>query len=152
MGKRLAASFRNLKWKGDGEAELDLVIGPALGGVIVSYEVARALGVRSLFAERHEMGLELRRGFRITEGERVLVVEDVITTGGSVKEVMSLVRNAGAEVVGIGCVVDRSSGRGEFDVPVVGLVKIDARDFDPAECPLCAAGLPIQKPGSRPES
>lgn len=152
IGRSLAALYATGAESGEVEPMVDAVIGPALGGILVSYEVARALGVRSLFAERQESTLALRRGFVIRKGERVLVVEDVITTGGSVKEVVSLVRDAEASVVGIGCVVDRSSGRGRFGVPVFSLVSVEARDYDPASCPLCAAGVPLVKPGSRPDA
>jgi orotate phosphoribosyltransferase len=129
--------------------EIDTVIGPALGGVIIAYEVARALGVKSLFTEREDGKMRLRRGFNVEEGERVLVVEDVITTGGSVNEVMEILVEAGAKVVGVGVIVDRSSGKVNFGVPTHSLVSLDIESFSPAECPLCQQGLPLVKPGSR---
>lgn len=154
LGRSLAARYARYATgakSGGVNSPVDVVIGPALGGILVSYEVARALGVRSLFAERQGTELALRRGFFMRRGERVLVVEDVITTGGSVREVISLVRDAGAVVVGVGCIVDRSGGRGQFGVPVFRLVSVEARDYDPASCPLCDMGVPLTKPGSRPD-
>ena len=152
LGRSLAALYATGVKSGGADSPVDVVIGPALGGILVSYEVARALGVRSLFAERQGTELTLRRGFAMKRGERVLVVEDVITTGGSVREVISLVRDAEAVVVGVGCIVDRSGGRGRFDVPVFSLVSVEARDYDPVSCPLCAMGIPLTKPGSRPDA
>lgn len=128
---------------------IDVVAGPAIGGIIMAYEVARALGTRTLFAEREEGVMRLRRGFRVEPGERVLVVEDVVTTGGSVKEVIELLREAGAEVVGVGSVVDRSNGTVGFGMKFYPLMKMDVRSWEEAECPLCKEGQPIAKPGSR---
>ncbi|WP_033376818.1 orotate phosphoribosyltransferase [Desulfurispora thermophila] len=129
--------------------ELQVVTAPALGGIIAGYEVARALGVRSIFAERENGRMTLRRGFGIAPGERVLVVEDVVTTGGSVREVMQVVREAGGQVVGVGTLVDRSGGRVDFGVPLWSLVQMEVQTFAPDECPLCRQGLPLVKPGSR---
>ncbi|MFZ5592574.1 MAG: orotate phosphoribosyltransferase [Bacillota bacterium] len=129
--------------------ELQVVAAPALGGIIAGYEVARALGVRSIFAERENGRMTLRRGFGIAPGERVLVVEDVVTTGGSVREVMQVVREAGGQVVGVGTLVDRSGGRVDFGVPLWSLVQMEVQTFAPDECPLCRQGLPLVKPGSR---
>jgi orotate phosphoribosyltransferase len=129
---------------------VDTVIGPALGGIIVAYEVARALGVRALFAERENGAMTLRRGFTLRAGERVLVVEDVLTTGGSVREVMDVVRQHGAVPVAVGALVDRSGGRVRFEVPHRVLVSLTSNIYDPEDCPLCRRGLPVVKPGSRP--
>jgi orotate phosphoribosyltransferase len=125
------------------------VLSPALGGVIVGHEVARALGVRALFAERQDGHLLLRRGFRLAAGERVLVVEDVVTTGLSTRETIDVARGAGAEIVGAASLVDRSGGNAGLDVPFVALLTVDLPTWDAAACPLCAQGLPVTKPGSR---
>jgi len=130
-----------------GRQQPDAVIGPATGGILLSYELSRILGGRSLFAERQEGAMTLRRGFSLREGERVLVCEDVITTGGSVKEVVDLVERQKGVVVGIAAIVER--GEAEFRVPVTSLVKVSVRNFAPEECPLCAAGSVAVKPGSR---
>ncbi len=128
----------------------DLCIGPALGGVIIAYETARSLGVRGIFAERDKEGkMTLRRGLTISPGDRVVVLEDVVTTGGSVKEVISLVRHMGADVVGVGTVVDRSGGTADFGVPFAALLTLEVETFEPEKCPLCREGLPAVKPGSR---
>lgn len=129
---------------------INVVIGPALGGVIVSYEVARQLKARNLFAERDKEGkMLLRRNFSLSPEDKVLVVEDVITTGGSVKEVISLVRDSGSKLVGVGCIVDRSHGNADFGVPLKGLLKIDFKTYEAKDCPMCAKGLVPIKPGSR---
>jgi len=130
--------------------EVETVIGPALGGIVVAYEMARALGARGIFAERKEKLMELRRGFTIRPGERVLLVEDVVTTGGSLKEVRDLVQAAGGRIVAVASLVDRTSGRDPgFGVPFFSLLKIDVPTYEPADCPLCREGLPLVKPGSR---
>jgi orotate phosphoribosyltransferase len=126
------------------------VLSPALGGVVIGHEVGRALGVRALFAERQDGELTLRRGFVIAENDRVLVVEDVLTTGGSTRETMQVARASGGQVVGAGSIVNRSGGRAEFDVPFASLLDIDLPTYEPDKCPLCAKGLPVVKPGSRP--
>ena len=126
-----------------------VVIGPALGGVIVSYEVGRALGVRSIFAERQDGKMTLRRGFQLGPKDKVLVVEDVITTGGSTKEVIELVEKTGAKVIGVGAIVDRSGSKEEFSAKFKALLKIDVQTFEPKNCPLCKSGKPLVKPGSR---
>jgi orotate phosphoribosyltransferase len=140
---RLAAAF-----KGAGVA-VDTVAGPALGGVIMAYETARAFGARNIFAERENGVMTLRRGFKTEPGERVLVVEDVVTTGGSVKEVIAALRAAGAEVAGVGAIVDRSGGNVDFGVAFKALVSMDIKSWSETDCPLCAQGIPIIKPGSR---
>jgi orotate phosphoribosyltransferase len=125
------------------------VLSPALGGVVIGHEVGRALGVRALFAERQDGELTLRRGFVIAENDRVLVVEDVLTTGGSTRETMQVARASGGRVVGAASIVNRSGGRAEFDVPFASLLDIDLPTHEPDKCPLCAQGLPVVKPGSR---
>ena len=129
---------------------VDIVIGPALGAVQMAYEVSRALGCENFFAEREDGAMTLRRGFAIEPGQRVLVVEDVVTTGGSVREVLEIVRQAGGEVVGVGSIVDRTGGRISFGVPFRSVVSMDVESWEPGECPLCKAGAPAPyKPGSR---
>lgn len=129
------------------------VVSPALGGVVVGQELARALGVRAIFTERGKTDdkMELRRGFSVGAGERLFAVEDVITTGKSVKESIAVVRSLGAEVVGVGSLMDRSNGAaaGTFDVPMRSLVSLDVESWEAAACPLCKKGLPVVKPGSR---
>jgi len=129
--------------------EIDTVVGPAVGGIILAYQVADCLGARSIFAERQDGAMTLRRGFSVREGERMLVVEDVVTTGGSVKEVVSLLKNAGAVVVGVGVIVDRSGGKADFGVPLHSVVKMDIASYAAEECPLCEAGSVAVKLGSR---
>jgi len=126
-----------------------VIVAPALGGVIVSHEVARALGVRSIFTEREDGKMCLRRGFSLSSADRAVIVEDVITTGGSTKEVIDIVKEYGANIVGIGCIADRSKGKIDFGFRYENLIKIDIPTFNPAECPLCKQGLPLVKPGSR---
>ena len=129
---------------------IDAVIGPALGGVIVAYELARALGVRGMFAEREGGRMALRRGFEIAPGERVLITEDVVTTGRSSLEVAELIQACGGTVAGTACLVDRRLG-GETPFPLVSLMKLAIKAFPPEGCPLCRQGLPLEKPGSRPQ-
>ena len=126
-----------------------LVAAPALGGVIVSHEVARALGLRALFTERQEGVMLLRRGFSLAPGEPTLVVEDVITTGGSTRETMAAVEQAGGKVVGVGALIDRSGGMVDLGVPKTALVTLSVQNYNPLDCPLCTSGLPAVKPGSR---
>lgn len=127
-----------------------VVLSPALGGVIIGQEVGRALGVRAIFAERQDGALTLRRGFVISENDRVLVVEDVLTTGGSTRETMQVARAAGGQVVGAASIVNRSGGTPDLGVPFVTLLNVDLPTYEPDRCPLCAQGLPVTKPGSRP--
>jgi orotate phosphoribosyltransferase len=127
-----------------------VVLSPALGGVVIGQEVGRALGIRAIFAERQDAVLTLRRGFVLSERDRVLVIEDVLTTGGSTRETMQAASAAGAQVVGAASIVDRSSGAAQFDVPFQALLTIDLPTYEPDACPLCAKGLPVVKPGSRP--
>ncbi len=127
-----------------------VVAAPALGGVIVAHEVARALGARALFTERQDGVMALRRGFALSPGEPTLVVEDVITTGGSTRETMKCVEQAGGRVVGVGALVDRS-GAVELELPKTALVTLTVQNYNPADCPLCKSGIPAVKPGSRPK-
>lgn len=129
--------------------DIGLVVSPAVGGIVLGQEVARLLPSRAIFTERVEGRMALRRGFEIAAGERVLVAEDVTTTGGSVAEVMDVAREAGAEVVGVTAVVDRSSGKAKFGVPYFSLIQMDVVNYDPVDCPLCRAGSVAVKPGSR---
>lgn len=129
--------------------DVSVVIGPATGGIIVSYETARALGVRGIFTERENGVMVLRRGFSIEPGERALVVEDVITTGGSVLEVIDVVRSLGGIVVGAGVLVDRSGGKVDLGVRKEALLVTEAISYSPDQCPLCRDGIPAVKPGSR---
>ena len=126
-----------------------LVLSPALGGIVIGQEVGRALGVRAIFAERQDGRLTLRRGFTIQPGERVLVVEDVVTTGGSTRETIEVARAAGAVVVGAAAIIDRSGGIQRLDVPFHSLAEVSLPTYVPESCPLCQAGLPVVKPGSR---
>ena len=128
-----------------------IVLSPALGGIIIGHEVARALGVPAIFAERLDGHLTLRRGFSLDGEARVFVVEDVITTGGSTRETMEVARSAGAVIVGAGSIIDRSGGHVRLGVPSESLAQISLPTYDPESCPLCAAGHPIVKPGSRPQ-
>lgn len=129
---------------------IETVIGPAIGGIVVAYELARALGAKGLFAERQDGRMTLRRGFAVRRGERVLLAEDVVTTGGSLREVQEMIAAAGAEVVAVTALVDRTSGRDPgFGMPLTSLVKIEVPAYTPEDCPLCREGLPLVKPGSR---
>jgi orotate phosphoribosyltransferase len=129
--------------------KVNVVIGPALGGIIVAQEVARLMSCRAIFSEREEGKMTLRRGFEIKPGERALVVEDVVTTGGSISEVIDLVKNAEAQLIGVGFLVDRSQNRISFDVPKFSVIEMAVVTYNPDDCPLCKKGLPIVKPGSR---
>jgi orotate phosphoribosyltransferase len=125
------------------------VLSPALGGVVIGQEVGRALHVRALFAERQDGVLTLRRGFTLSAGDRVLVVEDVITTGGSTRETIAVAQAAGATVVGAAAIIDRGSEAARLDVPLQALVRMQVAAYPPESCPLCAKGLAVVKPGSR---
>ncbi|MDR3091921.1 MAG: orotate phosphoribosyltransferase [Clostridiales bacterium] len=120
--------------------EVDIVVGPAMGGMIIAYELARQLGSEALFTERLDGKMALRRGFEIPPGSRVLVAEDVVTTGGSVAEVVEIAKSLGAEVVGVAVLVDRSGGRADFGVPLKAAYTVDIQAWDAADCPLCKAG------------
>ena len=125
------------------------VLSPALGGIVIGQEVGRALGVRAIFAERQDGTLTLRRGFALDPGEKVLVVEDVVTTGGSTRETMEVARAAGAVVVGACAIVDRSGGKQGLDVPFHALLPMEVKAYGADECPLCRQGVAVVKPGSR---
>ena len=145
LGESLAAALRPLL----GGRAIGAVVAPALGGILVAHEVARALGCRALFSERQDGAMTLRRGFTLAEREPVVVVEDAVTTGGSTREVMDAVRQAGAEVVAAGCLIDRSAGV-DLGVPHRSLVRVEVPTWPAEACPLCAAGSRPVKPGSRP--
>lgn len=129
--------------------EIDTIISPAIGGIVVGQEVARQLGKKFIFAEREDKNLILRRGFEIKENEKVLICEDVVTTGGSVFEVIDIVKNNGAELVGVGMIVDRSNGKVDFKVPQTSTLQMEVVSYAPDECPLCKEGTQAIKPGSR---
>lgn len=141
LAKEIAEKYR--------DEQVDLVIGPAVGGIILAYEVSRQLGCRNIFAERENGTMTLRRGFTIEKGERVLVCEDVVTTGGSVMEVMDIVREMGGEIVGVGVIVDRSAGKVDFGVPMESIISMEVVSYPAEDCPICKTGQPLVKPGSR---
>ena len=129
--------------------KIDSVIAPAIGGLVVGQEVARQLNKRFIFAEREDKKLTLRRGFSLNKGEKVLICEDVVTTGGSVFEVIDIVKNNNAKVAGVGFIVDRSNGKVDFSSKQLSTVKLDVKSYLPEECPLCEKGIELVKPGSR---
>lgn len=141
LAKAIAEKFKGTK--------IDVVVGPALGGVTLAYEVARALGVRGLFTERQDSKMVLRRGFSIDKGERVLVTEDVITTGGSTKEVIEVVKSLGGVAAGVASIIDRSDNLIDFGAPFQYLAKIKVDTFKEDACPMCKSGSQAIKPGSR---
>ncbi len=130
------------------EERPDVVVGPALGGILVAYELARSLGARALFTEREGGVMTFRRGFALAEGEKVLVSEDIVTTGKSAKEAVEAVRKAGGEVIGVAAIGDRNGGN-PFDVPFRGLINLEFPTYQQEDCPLCAEGGTPVKPGSR---
>ena len=142
LGRRLAAMLPH---------EVDFVISPALGGMIIGHEVARALGLPFLFTERDaDRKMSLRRGFALRPGSRAIIIEDVITTGGSTKEVIQIVKAAGAIPVAAGSIIDRSGGTADLGIPRVALETLTVPTYAQDQCPMCAAGQPVVKPGSRP--
>ena len=143
FGRAIAERF-------DGQ-QVETVAAPAIGGIIIGWEVARALGVRSVWTEREGGRMTLRRGFNVRDGERVVVVEDVITTGGSTRETIEALRALGANVVGAASIIDRSGGRADVGAPRHALATLDVPTHAPEACPLCAQGVPAIKPGSRKE-
>jgi orotate phosphoribosyltransferase len=147
LGRALAASLASQL----GAGPVALVVSPAMGGLIIGHEVARALGTPHIFTERDPAGkMTLRRGFQVTPGVRTVVVEDVVTTGGSTREVIEVLRALGAHPVAAGCIIDRSGGMADLGgLPKAALVTMEVTAYDPAECPLCAQGSPAVKPGSR---
>jgi orotate phosphoribosyltransferase len=147
LGRELADKLRTLI----NEVPLDFVVAPAMGGIIIGHEVARQFNTPFLFTERDAASNEmtLRRGFEVHAGQKAVVVEDVITTGGSTKEVIRLLQNAGVQVLAAGSIIDRSGGKSDVGVPRVSLQELNVATYNPDGCPLCQQGLPIVKPGSR---
>jgi orotate phosphoribosyltransferase len=141
FGRELAAKF----------ATADVIASPAIGGLIIGHEVARALGCRFIFTERDASGkMMLRRGFTVRPQENAVAIEDVVTTGGSISEVIDIVRAAGGNVTGVGSIVDRSGGKADLGVPRFALATLEVVAYPPDLCPLCQQGIPVEKPGSRP--
>ena len=134
------------------DQNVDAVASPAIGGLVIGYGVAQALNVRFLWTERQNGVMTLRRGFSVKPGERFLVVEDVITTGGSTRECIAALTAAGANVVGAASIIDRSNGTADVGVPRISLVSIDVPTYKPEDCPMCKAGSEAIKPGSRPNA
>ena len=141
FGAAIAERFRGER--------IETVASPAIGGIVIGYEVARQLGVRFIWTEREQARMTLRRGFGVSKGERVLVIEDVITTGGSTRETIAALRNAGADVVAAASIIDRSGGKADVSVPRVSLATLEVAAVDPSVCELCKTDLPAAKPGSR---
>ena len=131
---------------------IELVASPAIGGIVIGHEVARALGARFIWTEREAGKMTLRRGFTVSPGENTLVVEDVITTGGSTRETIDALNEAGASVIGAASIIDRSAGAAEVGVPRTALVSLKVLSVDPADCDACKLGDPVVKPGSRAKS
>jgi len=141
LGALLAERLRHL--------DPTVVLSPALGGIVIGQETARALGVRAIFAERQEGRLALRRGFSLSPNDRVVVIEDVITTGGSTRETVDVATAAGATVVGAGAIINRGKNESTLGLPFAALVNMDVPAYQPESCPMCAKGEPVVKPGSR---
>ena len=141
LAEKITDHFKNTR--------IDVVIAPAVGGIVIGQEVGRQLNVRTIFSERENGMMKLRRGFSLHAGERVLVCEDVVTTGGSVIEVLNIVSAAKADLVGVGFIVDRSGGTTDFGTDQFSTVQMTVETFRPDDCPLCAGNIPVQKPGSR---
>ncbi len=147
LGRDLAGAVRGIIH----DAGVDVVASPAIGGLIIGHEVARALGARFLFAERDAQGkMSLRRGFAVEPGASAVVIEDVVTTGGSTRDVVDLLVSAGARVLAAGSIIDRSGGRAGVGVARVALETLQVVTYPPDDCPLCREGAPVTKPGSRP--
>jgi orotate phosphoribosyltransferase len=145
LGRELANAIQSL----DGTA-IAVVASPAVGGLIIGHEVARALNARCIFTERDPNGkMTLRRGFRVEPGETAVVIEDVITTGGSTREVYEVLREAGANVIAAGSIIDRSAGAADVGVRRVALHSMNVTAYNESECPMCRDGVPVEKPGSR---
>ena len=141
LGRAIADKFRR--------DNISVVAGPAIGGIIIAHEVARALGVRCIFGEREEGKMKLRRGFHVKNNERVLLVEDVVTTGGSIKELAKIIKYAGGKIVGVGSIIDRSGGKTDFGVKFETLMTLNIETFEEESCPLCKEKILVAKPGSR---
>lgn len=154
-----AKIFRNTKYSEElcaalaeqyADCGVEVVIGPAMGAVQMAYEVSRALHCENYFTEREDGKMTLRRGFQVHPGQKVLIVEDVVTTGGSVREVIDLVKAAGGDIVGVGSIVDRTGGKIDFGVPFKAVISLEVESWEPQDCPLCKEGkLELVKPGSR---
>ena len=147
LGRLMAEQLRGLA-----AGKIDVVASPALGGMIIGHEVARALGCRFIFTERdpETRKMALRRGFTVGAGQNCVVVEDVITTGGSTQDVIEILKAAGAHALAAGSIIDRSGGKVDVGVPRAALVTMQVAAHYPEQCPLCALGIPVLKPGSRP--
>ena len=141
IGEEIAENFAT--------TQVDLIVGPAMGGVIIAQEVGRALSTRTIFSERENGKMTFRRGFEVKPGEKAIVVEDVITTGGSAKEVVEMLKSRGVEVIAVASIIDRSNGTADFDVPFHSLAKVEVETYKPEECPMCKEGDEAVKPGSR---
>lgn len=141
LAETIADKFRGI--------DITCVVGPALGGIIIAHEVAEALNTKCIFGERQDRKMTLRRGFKLDPQDKVLIVEDVTTTGKSIKELMDVIKENGATIAGVGMLVDRSSEKIDFGCTTQSLIKFDIKTFPPNECPLCKEGTPIGKPGSR---
>lgn len=139
LGKMLAEKLK--------EVEFDTIIAPAIGAVIIGYETAKQAGKRNLFVERKDGEMQLRRGYSLKKGEKVVIIEDVITTARTIKETQAAIKDFGCEVVAVGCIVDRTQGQTEYDIK--SLLQISPVLYDPNDCPLCRENIPIEKPGSR---
>lgn len=139
IGKMLAQKLKVL--------DFDTIISPAVGAVIIGYETAKQAGKRNLFVERKDGQMQLRRGYTLQKGEKVVIVEDVITTARTINETLEAIKDFGAELVGVACIVDRTSGRSSYNL--TSLLQIDPVVYEPENCPLCKEGIPIEKPGSR---
>jgi orotate phosphoribosyltransferase len=147
LGREMAAGISEIR----GETKPNVVVSPALGGMIIGHETARAFGVRFIFTERDaDRKMSLRRGFTLGPEDIAVIVEDVITTGGSTREVIDIVRAAGALPLAAGSIIDRSGGAVDLGIPRIALETLQVTAYDPAACPLCQAGSPVVKPGSRP--
>ena len=145
LGRALAAKLQELT----AGRSIGLVVSPAMGGIIIGHEVARALGVPAIFTERENGAMTFRRGFHVEPGTTVVVIEDVVTTGGSTREVIALLKAMGAQVLAAGSIIDRSGGKADVGVPRAALHTMQVTVWPPDQCPLCAQGLPVVKPGSR---
>lgn len=147
LGAELARRFKDPSR----EKPITAIVSPAVGGIVLGYVIARALGIRAMFAERVEGQFQLRRGFALAPGEEVLVAEDVLTTGGSVREIATLVENSGAHLAGFAALADRSEGTMRLPAPTHALLRLPLVTYSPDSCPLCEQSIPLVKPGSRPE-
>ncbi|OYT71840.1 MAG: orotate phosphoribosyltransferase [Chloracidobacterium sp. CP2_5A] len=143
VGAALAQALRRIG------AAPDVVVAPAIGGILIGHEVARELGTRCVFTEREQGAMALRRGFALAEGESAVVVEDVVTTGGSTRETLAVVAEFGARAAAVGAILDRSGGQADLGIPFAALMALTIPTYHPKDCPLCRAGDPLVKPGSR---